>query len=425
MLNQIESLELLLLFLSFFLSAFFSGSEAVLMSIGVDRAKQLASEIQKSKKVFVFMVKRPNDLLAVILIGNNVVNIWAASLTTTITIRLFKDDAIGISVGIVTIIILIFGEVIPKSFARKHAEDLAVPIIRILQGCYYLFYPIVKMLVFIIKILLGESAELAGRPVTKSDLEYMANKAEEEKTIDSKQLDLITSALEFPTIRVKDIMIKRNKVKYIKYKSNFQDISKKVVDDIHSRYPVCQDELDNIKGLLHVKDIAFLSSKEKEQFDINQYLKVPCFVYEHMKIQSVFDYMNKKKSHLALVKDENGLMVGIVTLEDIIEEILGDIQDEHDGEQEAAKESNKQDLIQKGIVVEGSISLRDLYNDYDIKIPLNNNYSTLAGFILNMLENRFPQEGQSLSWKDLSFELVTVDNEFRIKEILIKHAKHP
>ena len=417
---QIEFLEGFLLFSCFLLSGFFSGSEAVLMSIGIDRAKQLVKEdAQNHKKAFLFMIERPNELLATILIGNNVVNVWAASLATTIAVRFFENDAIAISVGIVTIIILVFGEVIPKSFARSHAEKLSIPVIRCLQGFYYMFYPVVKTLVLTIKAFLGENAELTGRLVTKNDLEYMVNRAEEEKTIDSKQLDLITSVLEFPTIKVKDIMIPRNKVKYIKDGSNFNEVAEKIVDDIHSRYPVCQDGLDNTKGILHVKKIAFLSSKEKENFNIQKYLKEPCFVYEHMKIQSVFDYMNKEKTHLALVKDENGLMVGIVTLEDIIEEILGDIQDEYDSIEETTSNDSNYDL-KKGTLVDGSISLRNLYNDFDIKIPLNNNYSTLAGFILDMLGNRFPQEGQSISWEGLSFDLVKVDNEFKIKEILIK-----
>ncbi len=418
---QIEPLEILLLISCFLFSGFFSGSEAVVMSIGIDRAKQLGQEEKGKKKALTFMIERPNELLATILIGNNVVNVWAASLATTIAARFFENDAIGISVGIVTIIILVFGEIIPKSFARSHAEKLSIPVIRCLQGFYYLFYPIVKTLVLTIKTFLGENAEITGRPVTKNDLEYMVNRAEEGKTIDSKQLDLITSVLEFPTIKVKDIMIPRIKVKYIKYGSNFSEIEEKIVDDIHSRYPVCLDELDNIKGLLHAKDIAFLSSKEKENFNIQKYVKKPCFVYEHMKIQSVFDYMNKQKTHLALVKDENGLMVGIVTLEDIIEEILGDIQDEYDKIEET-KEGNAEYDLTKGTLVDGSISLRDLYNDFDIKIPLNNNYSTLAGFILDMLGNRFPQEGQSICWEGLSFELIKVDNEFKIKEILIKNS---
>ena len=419
---QVEILELLLLLLCLLLSGFFSGSEAVLMSIGIDRAKQLYGEGGRQGKALSFMVTKPNELLATILIGNNVVNIWAASLTTTIAVRFFANDAIGISVGIVTIAILIFGEVIPKSFARSHAEKFAIPVIRTLQGFYCLFYPVVKVLVFIIKRALGDNAELTGRLVTKNDLEYMVNKAEKEKSIDSKQLDLISSVLDFPTIKIKDIMISRNRVKYIKIGSNFKQIAKKIFQDTHSRYPVCEDELENTKGFLHVKDLALLSDEEKEKFNIEKHLKEPFFVYEHMKIQSVFDHMNKKKVHLALVKDENGLVVGIVTLEDIVEEILGDIHDEHDGGN-GIERTYEGSVLKEGALVDGHITLRDLYSELDIKIPLNDNYSTLAGFILDMLGNRFPEEGQSVGWQDFSFELAEVDEEHEIQKILIRNVE--
>ena len=419
---EIEVLEVILLTLCLLLAGFFSGAEVVLLSIGIDRAKQLHGEGGSKERALAFMVERPNELLATILVGNNIVNILAASITTTIATRFFANDAIGVTVGVLTIVILIFGEVVPKSFARGQAEVLSIPVIRILQAFYYIFYPIVKVLVLIIRGVLGENAELTGRLVTKDDLEYMVNKAEKEKTIDSKQLDLIHSVLEFPTIKVRDIMIPRNRVKYIKYGLGFKEISEKIVGDIHSRYPVCQDELEHTKGLLHVKDIAFLSDQAKENFDITKYLKDPCFVYEHMKIQSVFDYMNKKKIHLALVKDENGLVVGIVSLEDIVEEILGDIHDEHDDEN-VVERNNKESNLKKGILVDGSISLRDFYNEFDIKIPLNDNYSTLAGLILDTLGNSFPEEGKVVSWEGLAFELVKVDDEFEIKEILVKNIE--
>src|SRR5690606_3900992 len=139
----------------------------------------------------------------------------------------------------------------------------------------------------------GNNGELSGRIVTKNDLEYMINRAGEEKTIDSKQIDLLTSIMEFPTIKVKDIMVARAKVHYIQYQWSFQEIMEKVRTDVHSRYPVYDGELENMKGFLHIKDIAFLTDEEKQAFELDNYLKAPFCVYEHMKIQDVFDHMNK------------------------------------------------------------------------------------------------------------------------------------
>lgn len=389
------------------------------MSIGIDRAHQIIEEGGGKGRALAFMIERPNELLTTILVGNNIVNIWAAALATVIASRTFESDAIGVATGVVTIIILIFGEVMPKAFARGKAESLSFFVIRSLQLFYYLLFPIVKGLVYLIRLVLGSNGELSGRIVTKNDLEYMINRAGEEKTIDSKQIDLLTSIMEFPTIKVKDIMVPRNKVEHVQYQWSYEEVMTAVKADVHSRYPVCDGELENMKGFLHVKDMAFLTDEEKANFKLDDYLKAPFFVYEHMKIQAVFDHMNRKKVHLALVKDENGLIVGIITLEDIVEEVLGEIQDEHDDEEWEGEGEFDQAELAEGITVEGSISLRDLYNDYDIKIPLNDNYSTLAGFILDMLGNNFPEEGQIIVWEGLTFELAKVD-EYEIREIRIK-----
>lgn len=416
---EISTLEIASLVVCFLASGFFSGSEAVLMSVNIDRAGQLIEEGGKKGKALSFMVDKPSELLTTILIGNNIVNILAASLTTTIASRVFASDAVGISVGITTIIILIFGEIIPKTFARVHAETLSVFVIRFLQALYYMMYPAVKLLVWLIETVLGENAELTGRIVTKNDIEYMISRAEKEKSMDSKQLDLLTSILEFPTIKVKDIMVTRSKVNWVNSNLSYSEVLKLVRAETYSRYPVCDGDLDKVTGFLHLRDLALVEEEDKENFKLADIIKAPFFVYEHMKIQAVFDYMNRKKVHLALVKDENGLVVGIITLEDIVEEILGEIQDEYDREDVEVLEEYASVDLEEGITVEGAISLRDLYNEYDIKIPLNDHYSTLAGFMLDMLGNNFPQQGQIIVWEGLSFELSRVE-DFEIREIRIR-----
>lgn len=406
------------LLLCFLFSAFFSGAEASLLSIGADRARQLIEEGGPKGKAMAFMILRPSELLTTILIGNNVANILAGSITTSVATNMTGSRAIGIALGLTTIITIVFGEIIPKTFARNHAEKCAVIVIRTLQILFYLLYPVVKSIVWFINTILGDSAELTGRMVTKDDIEFMISKAEKEKTMDSKQIDLLSSILEFPMIKVKDIMISRMRVNYVQSDWGFQEMMDYARETGNSRYPVCSGELENIVGFLHVKDLAFVTDEEKKDFKIEKLLKPPFFVYEHMKIQSVFDHMNRKKVHLALVKDENGTVVGIVTLEDIIEEIFGEIHDEHDDVEEKEKTLQEANL-ENGIVVDGDISLRELYSDYDIKIPLNDNYSTLSGFILDMLGNNFPEQGQIIVWEGLSFDLEVVE-EHVIKQIRIK-----
>lgn len=406
--------ELTILVFCLTLSAFYSGSEAIVLSIGMDRAKQLIENGGKKAKALEFMIGRPGQILTTILVGNNLVNTIIASVMTKISTEIFSSHAFGLTIGIATMLILIFGEIMPKTFARSHAEALVVYAIRFLQISYLIMFPVVLTVSWFIEKILGKNAHPRGRLVTKDDIEYMVSKAEKERTMDSKQIDLLSSILEFPTIKVKDIMIPRAKVRFVEADLSFPDVIEAVKLDNHSRYPVCKGDLEHTVGFLHVKDLAG-TIQDHKRFDIKDYLKPPFFVYEHMKIAAVFDHMNKKKVHLALVKDENGLVVGVVTLEDIIEEIFGEIHDEHDDDTFSEEIEKK---FERGILVEGGISLRELYNDFDIHIPLNDNYSTLAGFLLDMLGNTFPEEGQIIVWEGLSFDLVKVENH-EIKEVKI------
>lgn len=407
--------EVISLSISIVLSAFFSCSEAALMSLPHEKAKQIADEHGLDSVAIKHWVERPNDLITTILVGNNLVNIFIASLSTSITQRYFNDEALAVSVGISTVVILIFGEIMPKTFGRNFSEKLSPLFAMILVAFYYVLFPVVKIFMFIISIVLGKNAQMRSRAVTRDDIEVMVEMAEEERTIDSKQLDLLSSILEFPSIKVKDIMVPRTSIEGVKKTATFDEVIQLVREVAHSRYPVYSEDLDDVLGFLHIKDLAFVTLAEREQFDVTKYIKPPFFVYEHMKIQAVFDHMNRKKVHLALVKDENGLVVGMLTLEDIMEEIFGEISDEHDDEDDGIPGVESEE----GILVPATISLRDLYNEYDIKIPLNDNYSTLNGFLLEQLGNSFPKKGNMIIWEGFSFELMRVKN-YEIKEVKIK-----
>ncbi len=413
-----EVQEIAIFVIGIFLSAFFSGAEAALISIPAKRVKQLIEEGGKRAKALQFLSEHPSEMLTTILIGNNFINIFVASLATTIAQRHFENDAISYSVGVTTILILIFGEIIPKTFARNHSERMAFAIIMILRVCYFFMFPVVKLFMFVIHAVLGENAQLNEKLVTRDDIEFMVNEAEKEQSIDSKHIDLLTSILEFPTIKVKDIMVPRTKVNALKVDTSFKEIMELAREEGHSRYPVFEEDLDSTVGFLHIKNLAFIEPEDRDKFKIEEHINDAFFVYEHMKIQAVFDHMNRKKVHLALVKDENGLVVGIVTLEDIMEEIFGEIQDEHDDEDDGVPKLD-QTQLDEGLVVPGEITLRDLDNEYDIKIPLNDNYSTLRGFLLDMLGNHFPKEGDNLFWEGLSFTLMKVE-ENEIEEVKIE-----
>lgn len=402
--------EIIIFCLCLLLSAFFSGAEAAILSIPSKKIKQLMEAGGSRAKSLEFLISKPNEVLTTLLVGNNFVNILAASISTLITQRYFDNSGLSIAVGVTTLLILLFGEILPKTLARNHGEVLVYPVMRILQVVYVVLFPVIRLLVFVIHKILGKNAQMIDKIVTKDDIEFLVNEAEKERSIDSKQIDLLTSILEFPTIRVRDIMTARGNVHAISKNITYEEVSALVRDVEHSRYPVYDQDLDETIGILHIKNLMFLTDEEKQNFDVTEFLNDPFFIYEHMKIQAVFDHMNRNKVHLAMVKDENATVVGIVTLEDIMEEIFGEIQDEYDDEEDGVPEAET-DPFDGSITLPATISLRDLYNEYDIKIPLNDNYSTLAGFILEMLGNNFPSEGNILFWEGYRFTLIKVEDQ--------------
>ena len=411
--------EILLIVVALICSAFFSASEAVVMSISVERTKQLIEEGGKKADALRFLISHPTEILTTILVGNNLVNTLVASLVTVIVSNLSFHYAIAVASGAATLVILIFGEISPKAFARSNAESFVQFVVYILRIAYVFLYPVVKPLSIFIKRILGKNATVKGRVVTTDDIGFLVTQAEEHQSIDAKHIDLINSILEFPLIRVRDIMVPRPQVDAIDIHSTDEEIVNTFKQHEFSRYPIYQDTLDNIVGFIHVKDYL-LARENKPNVLLKELMKQPFFVYDQMKIQSVFDRMNRNKVHMAVVKQETGTMVGIITLEDIMEQIFGEITDEHD--QEAPGEVKKVRSLEEGIVISGNTPLRDLDQEFDIHIPISEAYSTVTGFLLELLGNHFPKQHQIIYWDDYSFELTKVVN-YQIEQVTIKRTR--
>lgn len=414
------SIELVLIVLCLGLSAFFSASEAVVMSISVERTKQLIEEGGKRANALKFLISHPTEILTTILVGNNLVNTIIASLVTVIVSKLSFDYAIAIASGGATLIILIFGEISPKSLARNNAESYVYGCVTILKLMYYMLAIVVFPLSLFIKRILGKNATLRGRVVTTDDLEFLVTQAEEHQSIDAKHIDLINSILEFPLIRVKDIMVPRRNVDAFDLKATDEEILKTVRLHEYSRYPIYDGSLEQVVGFVHIKD--FLLAREiRPDVKIKDFMKPPFFVYEQMKIQSVFDRMNRNKVHMAIVKSEAGTTVGVITLEDIMEQIFGEIMDEHD--KDVPVDATKKISIEDGILISGSTPIRDLDQEFDIQIPASEAYATVTGFLLELLGNHFPKQSQIIFWDDYSFELTKVVN-YQIEQVTVKKIRN-
>jgi putative hemolysin len=407
--------EVTLLVICLFLSGFFSSSETALFSISKVKALHIAKDGSKTGQLIMEMKADSHTLLTTILIGNNLVNIGASALATALAISHFKSNAVGIATGITTLLILIFGEIFPKSFANHNNILVARGVIFPLYWLSKLFWPLIFALNFIPRL---HGANDNGQDaVTEDELRTMVEVVEEEGEIKEEEKEYITNIFEFDDTSCSEIMTPRADMFVIDASDEF-DIQTTLKTGF-TRIPVIEDYIDNIIGILHVKDL-FSSfqrlSKENAtaSLDVKKIMKNPYFIPESKKLDSLLKDFKVKKSHMAVVVDEHGGVSGIVTLEDVVEEIIGEIVDETD--------RMVPDIVKlKGNkwLVSGKIDIDDLNKEIGISIPESSNYDTFSGFFLEEIE-RIPKPGESITIDKWTITVKDMDGN-RIQTFIINN----
>jgi len=406
--------ELTLLIIALLLSGFFSSSETALFSISKVRALHVAKDGSKTGLLILKMKKDSHTLLSTILIGNNLVNIAASAIATSVAISYFKSNAIGIATGIMTMLILIFGEILPKSFANHNNILVAKLVIYPLFWFSKLFFPLICLLNFIPKLF--GNMNTSHRTVTEDELITMVEVVEEEGEIKEEEKDYITNIFEFDDTCCSEIMTPRADM-FVIDASQEIDI-KKILKTGYSRIPVIEDSIDNIIGILHVKDLfasfqKACESKSEIPLDVQQIMKKPYFIPESKKLDSLLHDFKQKKNHIAIVVDEHGGISGIVTLEDVVEEIFGEIIDETDS---MAPDIVK--LKEDTWLVTGKVGIDDLNKEIKIYIPESNTYDTFSGFFLEQI-GRIPNPGDFITINKWVATVKDMDGN-RIHSFIIK-----
>jgi putative hemolysin len=380
--------EIILIIFSLIMSAFFSGSETALTSITPTRTMQLINENTKSAKYLKLWFTSPGKILTTILIGNNLVNILATALATSIAERIFSNNGIAIAVGIMTFLILTFSEIFPKIFARQNAIKLSVFLLRFLVIFYYIFYPITTMFVYLSEKVFkstGLSHSRRGPLVTLKDLDFFISLAQKEGSLTGSKGMYLQAVSEFSELKVKNIMIPKNKVSTIELNIEAKELIKKINKEMFTRYPVINNK-GTFVGILHVKDFLINIEQCKNTGFIGSILKPVFWTNEYMKIDHVLEQMKRKKNQMFLVKDEYNHFAGIITMEDILEELVGEIEDEHDKE-EVIETSDKDTFI-----IFGDESLHDINDKYNLQIPEDKDFQTFNGYLLEAFNGVLPKE---------------------------------
>lgn len=417
--NSSEAIQLACLVLLLFLSAFFSSAETAMTTVNHIRIKSLAEQGNKKAERLLHILDNKPKMLSTVLIGNNIVNISASSLTTTLVISLFGNAAVGIATGVLTLLVLIFGEITPKTLATIHAEPLALSYAGIITLLMKILTPViflVNKLSFGLMKLLRIDPNAKASSITEHELRTLVEVSHEEGVIESEEHQMINNVFDFGDSKAMDIMVPRIDITYVQADSSYEEVINIFKTNRFTRLPVIEDSTDNIIGILNMKELLILDSQE--DFSIRRIMKEPFFTFEHKNTSALLDEMRSKSINFAIVLDEYGATAGLITLEDILEEIVGDINDEYSGRDEV----EIVELIpQKEYMLSGSLKLDDMNEALSLNL-ISEDYDSLGGYIIEHLEDQLPEIGESIQTEDgVRLEVTEVDKN-RITKV---HAYLP
>ena len=421
MILQIIAIIILLL-----LSAYFSSAETALTTVNPHSMRAMAEDGNKKAAIVLKLIENPSQMLSSVLVGNNLVNISLTSLTTTIAIRIFGSMGAGIATAVITVLVLIFGEITPKTSATIYSETLSLkfakPIYLIMQinntklalsyaSSIYLITKLLTPVVYIINklstailIILRIDSKQSKRIMTERELRTIVDVSHEEGVIEESEKDMLNNVFDFKESLAKDIMIPRIDVTFVSVDASYDEVLDIFREAGYSRLPVYEGSKDHVVGIVYFKDVYFYRSQHRgEIFHLKDVLRKPFFTYETQKVSSLLAQMREKSVSFSIVLDEYGVTAGLITLEDIVEEIFGELRDEYDD----SEEETFKKLSDGSYMVSASLKLDDLDDLLDVDLD-SEDYDSLGGYIIELLDH-LPSEGETAEDEHFLFKVVSVD----------------
>ncbi len=399
-----------LLFILLVFSAYFSAIETAFSCSNKIRLKNLSNNGNKKAEIALKLLENYDDLISTILIGNNIVNIAAATIATVIFTRVLGDAGATVSTVVMTVAVLIFGEITPKSLAKEFPEKFSMASSRFIAILMKIFFPLIlifggwkRMIRKMFKISTEDS-------MTQEELITMIEEAENDGDLEAHESDLICAAIEFNDLDVRDILTPRVDLVAINIESSLDEVEKIFRFNAFSRLPVYENSIDNIVGFIHEKDFYNLYYNDKGP--LKMIIKSLLYTSPHVKISSLLRQLQSSKTHIAIVLDEYGGTAGIITLEDILEELVGDIWDEHDTVVEHYKE-----ISENTYLVECDADLEDMFERFGVKAEEDYEMITVSGWVIHELEH-IPHVGESFTYKKLYVEVTDADSR-KVNEVKI------
>jgi CBS domain containing-hemolysin-like protein len=404
---------LLVLIVLLALSAFFSSSETALTTVNKIRIRTLADAGDPKAIILSKVIEEQGKMLSAILIGNNIVNLTASSLMTTLTISLFGNRAVGVATGILTLLILVFGEITPKTLSTISAESIALKNAKIIYGLMVVLTPViyvVNQLSLGVLLLLRIDPNAKRDSITEDELRTIVEVSHEEGVIESEEKKMINNVFDFGDSVAKDIMVPRIDMTLVEVNATYQELLDIFREEKYTRIPVFEENTDNVVGIINVKDLLLIDNHE--EFHIRDYLREPLYTYEYKKTAELMVEMRKTFNNIVIVLDEYGATAGLITLEDMLEEIVGEIRDEYDEDEE----KSLVEMAPGEYSVEGAMKLDDLNDRLGLELE-SEDYDSVGGLVIGLLDH-LPEEGEEVTDNGIRFVVESVDKN-RIDRIKI------
>lgn len=396
------------------LSAFFSSSETALTTVSQIRMRNLADEGNKRAKKVLTVTANPPKMLSAILIGNNIVNLSASSMATALVIAVFGNKGVAIATGILTFLILIFGEITPKTMATIRSERIALrfgPVILLIVRVLTPVIFIVNKFAVGVMRLMGVKASEGKRVMTEGELRTIVDVSHEEGVIEAEEKEMINNVFDFGDAEAEDIMVPRIDITFAQADASYDELLEIFREDHFTRIPVYEKDTDDVIGILNMKDLLLC---DREHFSLREIIRDPFFTYEHKKTSELLIEMKRSSINIAIVLDEYGTTAGMITLEDLIEEIVGEIHDEYDEDEDEPM----QKISDREYLVNGSLSLSDFNDALDLKLA-SEDYDSIGGYIIGVLDH-LPALRESITTKEGVFLQVTAKDRHRIEKVYVR-----
>ncbi len=407
-------IRFLILIVLLLLSAFFSSAETALTTVNKIRIRTLIDEGNKKAQTVQNILENYSKMLSTILVGNNIVNISASSLATTIAIDLWGSHTVGITTGVLTLAVLLFGEITPKTWAMNNSEKISLVYANIIYSLMFLFTPIIFIIDKLaggILFLLRVNTDVKSTTVTEKDLKTYVDVSHEDGAIETEEREMIYNVFDFSDSDAKDIMIPKIDIIMVDITASYSELLKIFKESMYTRIPVFKDDTDNVVGFVNIKDFLFVANKK--EFQIRDIMRDAYYTYEYKKTADLMMEMRKASINVAFVLNEYGACAGMITLEDLLEEIVGEIRDEYDGDEaELIKEVGSRQYL-----VEGSLKLDDINDALETSLS-SEDYDSIGGLLIGTLDH-LPKVGETVTTPEGITIRAEEINQNRIEKVLL------